>query len=831
MPDEIQPKRFDRIRRILKNRPDSEHEMTLNRLVFATVVLLYLKIATFFGSDQAGEILSNVWPVFVLYYIVSFYIFFHIIKNPGISPTRRVLAIFHDLGMISYTAAACGLAGGFMYPLFLWTIFGNGFRFGVRYLYIATAVSLVGFAAVVWHLDLLNLHPGVAVSLGTGLIILPLYVSVLIRKLSTAKQQAEEANRAKSLFLASVTHELRTPLNAIIGLSGILRARPREREEAEIVRTIERSGRLLLSQINSILNLSRIEAGRMPNEVTEIDIHAMTSDVRSVLRTQAKDKGLRLGTHISARTPRRILTGQRMVEELLINLTANAVKFTREGYVVIGIDAEPVDETSALLKIEVIDTGVGIDPKNHEKIFESFTQADETVINEFGGSGLGLSICKQLVELNGGRIGVESAKGSGSRFWVELPVSLPEAASGEEAREAAIVVLTSDADLCARITACRPDVLCATDARSAWLAAEGLRGRDGEFFAMVDERAPDGAELVQRLAADEQARFILVTAEKDASLSSDLKSIYHSALALAFEPSDLGRALAAAAPSCSHDDGEAAAAERPSLDGLSILVAEDNKTNQMVITKILESAGGRVVAVGDGERALEAIENEQFDVVLMDLNMPNMDGIEAAQSYAVASSGRKRVPIIALTADATEATKARCLAAGMSAFATKPIETAELLSLIAEVTQFSSEETGQLRSAAGRTAQDLNESEILKVDTLSQLERLGGRDFVQEIVTQFLKDVDDLLPRLSECVAGGDWQGLQDNLHAFRSCAANAGAERIFSLCLMWRGIDAQGLESDGDDLLDALGREVQAFKEAYRSYEADGDVGARASA
>jgi two-component system, sensor histidine kinase RpfC len=826
-------KRFAGIRETLAKRPDSEHEMTANRLVFATAVLMYLKIATFTGSTYAGEILSVVWPVFALYYAVSFLLFAHIVKYPASSPGRRVFAIFHDLGMISFTAAACGMAGGFMYPLFLWTIFGNGFRFGVKYLYIATSVSLLGFAGVIWHTGIATTSLGLTVSLVVGLIILPLYVSVLIRKLSFAKQQAEEANRAKSLFLASVSHELRTPLNAIIGLGGILRQRPREREEAEMVRTIERSGQSLLSLINSILNLSRIEAGRMPMQSTRFDLFALVADVRSMLSVQAKEKGLRLSTHISARTPQYVTASKMNIEEILINLTANAVKFTKSGYVLVSVDCVESDDGAARLLIDVIDTGVGIEQVAQKRIFESFTQADETVINEFGGSGLGLAICKQLVESQGGKIGVESTKGEGSRFWLEFPITADaaleaSAESTDQQRPARRVILaTQDQALAADVVAASPAALCVSDNHAAWLLLQGLAGIEEDVFVLVDERLDQAADLPTRLIGPDYdgLRFLLLRAATEEPLSHDLQQRFHSASARDLDAVSLERAFAAASSHGNREDERSAGSDERRLDGVSVLVAEDNKTNQMVITKILESVGCRVLAVDDGEKALEAMAQEAFDVVLMDLNMPNMDGIEAAKLYAFTSLGERRVPIIALTADATEETRKRCLDAGMIGFATKPIETRELLDIICEAVAgeaAAGEGVEKQRHAPpARPALDLSKSRIINLDTLRQLEKLGGPGFVSEIVEQCARDVDQLCTELADCVAQLDRAGFDDCLHALRSCAANAGAERVFALCLAWRNVNADELTERGDQLIENLRAEISSFRIAYARHAA----------
>ena len=835
------PGMIARIRETLAKRPDSEHEMTANRLVFATAVLLYLKGATFFGSQEAGEILAFVWPKFALYYVVSGLLFMHILRHPQSSPARRVFAIFHDLGMISFTAAACGLAGGLMYPLFLWTIFGNGFRFGVKYLHVATAVSLVGFGGVIWYTDLAATHLGLTVSLVVGLIILPLYVSVLIRKLSTAKQQAEEANRAKSLFLASVSHELRTPLNAIIGLGGILRQRPREREEAEMVRTIERSGQSLLSLINSILNLSRIEAGRMPVQSTRFDLFALIADVRSMVSVQAKEKGLRLSTHITPRTPRHVTASRMNIEEILINLAANAVKFTKEGYVLIVVDCVEDGAGRKRLRIEVVDTGVGIEKTAQQRIFESFTQADETVINEFGGSGLGLSICRQLVELQGGTIGVERAKGSGSRFWLELPIEEAEdasdgadAGSGDGTRR--VIAATQDRELLSRILDLHPETLSVCDNHAAWLLLQGLSDSDEDVLVLVDERLDRASTLPSRLTGPgyERVRFVLLREDAESPLDRSLQRLFHSATSLACGASDLAHALAAAST-----DGGAqavAVADDRRLDGLSVLVAEDNRTNQMVIVKILESIGCRVLAVDDGEKALSAMERERFDVVLMDINMPNMGGIEAAKIYAFTSLGEKRAPIIALTADATEETRRLCLEAGMTGYATKPVDLRELLDVILKaVSEEVADPTVSSSPAAqpariGRRTSDVSKSRALNPDTLRQLERLGGPAFVRDIVGQCARDVDQLCAELETYVLRRDKPSFDDCLHALRSCAANAGAERLFALSLSWRDAGEDAIAAQGEALIAELRSEAAAFTAAYAERVARGSGAADAA-
>jgi two-component system sensor histidine kinase RpfC len=447
-----------------RGRPDSEHEMTINRLVIAPLILIYLLTSLAFGdSDVRGPLVTiNIYSAFSIGFFV------HILMWPGVCVPRRILAMCVDIGTLSAGIHVGNEVTSLLYPIYLWIIFGNGFRFGLKYLFLATALSLAGFGVVVAITDYWWSHLYLAGGLLGGLVILPLYAATLIKKLSAARQLAEEASQAKSRFLTSVSHELRTPLNAIIGLSDLLRDTKLDSDQQEMTRTIGTAGRSLLALINSILDLSRIEERRIATQIVEFDLHALLADVRAILCVQAHAKSVRLALHVTARTPQFIKADKRHLEEILVNLGGNAVKFTERGSVTIAIDASEQNGQRVRLRCEVTDTGIGIAPDAQGRIFESFTQADDTIIDRFGGTGLGLAIVKQLVEFHGGKIGVESAPGAGSTFWFDLPVEKMEPSAAALRAGVPVILLSDDAQL--------RDLLLAADA-DVRLAANPLDAR------------------------------------------------------------------------------------------------------------------------------------------------------------------------------------------------------------------------------------------------------------------------------------------------------------------------------------------------------------------
>ena len=417
---------FKRVRTELKRRPDSEHEMTINRFVLSGIVLAYLSIASLLGSTDAALMLHETAIYFAVYDLLSLLLFIHILYRPGVRSRAGFWPSSWTSGFSPTASPPVANPRRRSTPSIFWVILGNGFRFGVKYLFAASFVAVVGFGTVIAVSEFWRTHLAMSAGLLAGLVVLPLYVSRLIAKLSEAQRQAEAASRAKSLFIASVSHELRTPLNAIIGLGNLLGKTELNADQGNMARTITSSGQSLLGLINSILDFSRVESGVGRVTVAEFDIYASLDNIRRMLSVQLGEKDLRLNLHITPRTPRYIKGDLHAFEGTLINLVGNAVKFTSQGYVTIAADVIDRQGGNFVLRIEVSDTGIGISAEAQTRIFESFTQADATIVDRFGGTGLGLATSKQLIERAGGAIGVESKPGIGSTFWFELDFSIAE---------------------------------------------------------------------------------------------------------------------------------------------------------------------------------------------------------------------------------------------------------------------------------------------------------------------------------------------------------------------------------------------------------------------
>jgi two-component system sensor histidine kinase RpfC len=825
------------VRRRLKGRPDSEHEMTINRIVLSTVVLAYLVIAQSKGHDAAQDVFHDALVLFGIYYAASLVLFVHILAKPGVSHGRRILAISLDIGMLTYGMHMGESAFAIGYPLYLWIIFGNGFRFGVKYLLGAAISAIIAFALLIlttppWHNNL-----EMSFGLMAGLFLLPAYVSALIRKLSEAKQQAEEASKAKSLFLASVSHELRTPLNAIITLSDLLRGSAIPREQREMSETIGMSGRSLLKLINSILDLSRMEANADRMQTAPLSVLETVLGVRRVLAVSAEAKGLYLSVEIGAGMPSSIIGNRQKLEEILTNLIGNATKFTSSGGIRVLVDVAEIGPDNATLRFSVHDTGIGIHKSAQASIFEQFTQADHTIMDRFGGTGLGLAIVKQLVERQGGQVGVISVPGMGSEFWFTLPVAL--APAPDETPAAArhpVVLLSHDFALYTRLSSSGRQVLRVTDGAAALAELRATMESGCRGLLLIDADTMPESVCTGLMAMDRDFGALrrsvigLMRGPDSRIEEAPMPLLVH--LSRPVKPAELtqlamlaagGGEIVGKGPA---GDAELAADPRQAIPDLRILVAEDNTTNQIVIRKLLERDGHSVTIVSNGEDAVEALVKQSFDIVLMDINMPVMNGLEATKLARFAMLGGIRIPIYALTADVTEDTRKRCLDAGMEGCLHKPIEQGELADALRMSTRRNSAPPqaadrgpvadgapalgavpmiGPGTAAPGPLIVDLEAIPVVDEVALSNLLQLGDLGFMGELIEEFLSSSTQTLNRMEAAAERLDAAAFQDILHALRSSAANIGARRLFTLALEWRQCSQDDLARSGDQRLALL--------------------------
>lgn len=852
----------------LRRRPDKEHEIALNRVAIALCALVYFFLVV--PSDSSLEEARRLCAAFA---IATMLIFAHLLARPGVSVLRRLAGILLDLGILSGGLLTGGVYVAALYPLYLWVIFGNGFRFGIAYLGVAAGLSILAFGTIIHVSPYWQANYPLALGLLAGLIVLPGYAAMLIRKLSLARDQAEQASQAKSLFLASVSHELRTPVTAIIGMNDLLRRTPLQPEQREMTGTIQTSARSLISLIDDLLNLSRLDAGRIDFEQVVFDPVVVVRDAARLVTAQALEKDLRLGFHVTPRSTGLLRGDRRRLGEVLLNLAGNAVKFTRQGGVVLALDMQE-QAGGILLRLEVSDTGIGIAPEAQERIFESFTQAHDRIANDFGGTGLGLSISRRLVRAQGGDIGVRSRLGRGSTLWLILPME--PAAAGELPAPAPwpAVVLVRDASLLPALErVAGPAGLHLAPARDRdearrLLAAPAPAGEGPRMLILLGEEPaaaerteepgppalpPEAARLPVLLirpdtlpGLPEPARRFGVLAILSAQrLEAELPPVLRAAHTLWRAESEKERGL---------PGGRTA--------GRHILVVDDNRVNQKVLSRMLETGGHVVTLAGNGEEALDLLERDSFDLVVMDVNMPVMGGLEATKLYRMASLGQPHLPIVALTADATSQAREKALEAGMDACLTKPIDLETLLDLVerllagkppsplgAPVRRLATplavvppldEQPSRPATAIppwtvyenprpepppapvpshlpphDTGAPDAAGQALLDETMLDNLETLGGAAFVADVVASFLTEAVTHLEEVQKAVRLEDGATFRDRVHALRSSAANVGALVLPELCRDWQFASDEAVRRNGAEMAARLVAEFEAVRAA----------------
>ena len=814
---------------------DSEPEVAINlRLLMGLGFIMYFCLP-WHADETFKQAISSLPSLITLgYYSCALMIAAALIINPKPSPIRRVMGLSLDLISLSVVMFLAGEESVYLFVLYLWVILGNGFRYGTNYLYISLLIGFVGFSfAIAWGSYWQSIqHQAIAISLLFLLLLIPLYSAFLINKLHLAIASAKFANEAKSRFLANMSHELRTPLNGVIGIADLIRETNLNRQQREFVNIMHNSANTLLSLIENVLDISKIEAGKIIIANHEFDLHQLINVIIQTQSPMGRAKDILVSSHIDATTPFSLQGDPQHLRQILINLIGNAIKFTNEGSVRLFIT--PVDKSynKTRIRFEIQDTGIGIPDSALATLFDDFTQVEPSPNSAISGTGLGTTISKELVELMGGTIGVASTLGEGSTFWFELPFTL---IPNEHLKlsDKHILLLTNDETTSAISSALNSwDVSydhVSSSARALSLLMQAVADNN-EYKIMLVEQACifdiDPVQYAQMIKAEtslSDLSLVLVNSTGSSVYDPHIREYYISAIHDIKETRLLFNAIHAAQSIHLDDEKVVTLAEyyqnHSNTKSLKIIIADDNRVNQQVLEGVLKHAGHQTLIADSGEKVLDILADRltSIDLLILDMNMPEISGIEVLQTLQYIDT-KNTIPVIMLTADATPEAREKSMNAGANAFLTKPINSRELLDQVATLTR-TDNDNKELKIEKNKQEASQEITSWFNESVISELALLGGGDqFIQLLINGFMADGKKHLALIKQA-ALDDFLGYRESLHALKGSATELGATRLIELCLQGEAFKAH--QTGTKPMLDLTSQIEKAFEHTVSALKA----------